>query len=273
MFMNRRTFLVTTGLIATGVSIDQFGQSVAATTDDNQTQSDTDEDKSDEDQEEPQEVMTRLVRGENDVDIHVRSEEEKEHVEYLEDENKVKYVAAWGPSDEEGERQPSRYATSAWEDWGGMRCRWAAAEAAADHVAAELDLENVGHGSRRRNATVSVYGDTTIELDDLAAATPETVDATYVLEQREFEMTVPIYAQILTPAIEGSEETDLDVEGTETDDPASGDGTEDDSDVPASSVDDRDGYSDDETDSLPGFDLVTGLGFLTAVAIAYRVQE
>lgn len=160
-------------------------------------------------------------RGRSDVSLDVHEVEDDGEVEYLADEHEVRYVAAHRyPSREEAEEarergetvQPEpRYDTTPADRWGKQRCRSAAAGAAAEHVREELDDENV-HGGVTSGLTEDNEGvtvntrttldrecnvtyDSEVEYEELVAATPRTVTASYELGEFEHEMDVPVFAR------------------------------------------------------------------------------
>lgn len=158
------------------------------------------------------------VRGESDVALDVREVEVDEDVEYLADDDAVRYVAAWRHANhdavENGSEAPTRepvYETTPFEDWAETRCVSAAAGAAAGHANDELDTDEVGGGitsavqGHDLAAVVSVTttldreGDvvagTDVDFEALVDAAPATVTATYVLEDREHELAAPVYAE------------------------------------------------------------------------------
>lgn len=157
------------------------------------------------------------VRGESTADLDVRDVEDDE-VEYLSEDDAVRYVAARRRANqdavENGSEPPTRepvYETTPFEEWAEIRCHSAAAQAAAEHANDELDTDEVGGGISSaveghdlvaavavrtvldRDGEV-VHG-TDVEFQALVAATPATVTATYVLEGRERELSVPVYAR------------------------------------------------------------------------------
>ena len=248
--MNRRTFVGTAGTVLGTVAM---GRPVAAAT-------------TDDDQPEPTERSTTLTRGESDVALEVRTEEDDEHVEYLDDDEVVRFVGALGPTGEDGERR-RRYETTSWERWGEMRCLSAAGDAAADHLGKQLGLDGVGSGltsrvdGHDRAAFVSVYepalgdedAEPSVEFDEIVAATPATVDVTYVLDDRSFEMVVPMFARLQGPV-------EPDLEEMEGDEPGGWSGT--DGDTRAEEGDDE---RANESDAAPA-DSLTGLGILAGAA-------
>ena len=270
--MHRRSFLVT----ATTAFTTAVGASTVTTA--------TGEDM-------PTYESTRIVRGESDADVSVETEEDDEHVSYLEDEEKVEYVMAWrwpddaldddgDPVEEEFEDDPPErepeYTTTDWDSWGKQRCRFAAAEAAADHVAEELELDSdlVGSGVSSRvpeedsGAVVMVFDesdDLDLETDDLAAVTPTTVDTTYVLDDQEYEYEAPIFARIERYADETDE---MDDDATGSGDGADENGATDDAtttDGNTGTADDEERASENETDGTVSSDPVPGFGMAAAL--------
>lgn len=157
------------------------------------------------------------VRGESDADLSVEAVEDDENVQFLEDEDAVRYVAGWRSVNreeiEEGEppeREPV-YETTEFDSWGRTQCVSAAAEAAAEHVRTELGTDEVGGGIASgvpgedlaavvsTSTTLTREGDVRYETDvafeALVAATPRTVEATYRLDGQEYGMSVPVYAE------------------------------------------------------------------------------
>lgn len=155
------------------------------------------------------------VRGQSDADVETEGVEDDENVEYLPEEDAVRYVSAWRTTnptelEEPPEREPV-YDTVPFERWGKTNCVTAAARAAADHAAAELGVAELGSGvsfgidGRDRAAFVSistlydregdVISEPSVEFDALVAATPATVHATYRLEDQEYALEAPIYVQ------------------------------------------------------------------------------
>lgn len=229
--MDRREFLVRSGAVPLlpltgGCLAGRSGESALA------GPSEDDGDESDQGNEEDESSSMPEprgpARGASDVEIEVREVEEDENVEYVEDDDAVRYVAAWRHVDrkEEGtavedeqnetredgppERDPV-FATTPFEHWGETRCLSAAGTAAAEHVNDELDTDDVSGGitatveGEDRAAFVSVettlnrdgevVRESDVEFEELVAATPTTVEATYVLGDREYELAAPVYAE------------------------------------------------------------------------------
>lgn len=108
------------------------------------------------------------------------------------------------------EREPS-YETTPFEKWGETQCLSAAARVAAKHVNDELDTEEVkggitslGEGEDRAaivliETTLNRNGELvhkpSVAFDALVTATPATVVVTYYLDDLEYQMDAPVYAQ------------------------------------------------------------------------------
>ena len=171
------------------------------------------------------------VRGESDAEVEIREVEDDENVEYVAD-DAVRYVAAWRHvdqaekterTDEENREEPNGteedgpperepvFETTPFERWGETQCLSAAARAAAERANDELGTDEVGGGitatteGEDRAAFVSVetvldrdgevVRESDVEFEELVAATPATVEATYVLGDREYELAAPVYAE------------------------------------------------------------------------------
>ena len=212
------------------------------------------------------------VRAESGVELEAEDEEHDEHVDYLEDGDQVRYVMAWvgaepdggdNDADEPPEREP-QYATTDWERWAERRCRSIAAEAAAEHVEAELESRGDGVAvlaeiSSRvpgddSGAVVAVAdrnAETELTIDDVAAVAPATVDATYALEDRTFDAEVPIFARLER----GIPEPDYDGGELDHDEPTDEPGTES-NDLRRSEQND----ASERIDSVSGFGSLAALG-------------
>ncbi|WP_458185801.1 hypothetical protein [Haladaptatus sp. NG-WS-4] len=99
------------------------------------------------------------TRGENDVEVTVRTVEDDENVEYIE-ENDTDEVSSGITSAVEGDDR-------------------------AAFVSVETVLDREGE----------VVRESTIEFEALVAATPATVDATYVIDEHEHRCDVPVNAK------------------------------------------------------------------------------
>lgn len=157
------------------------------------------------------------VRAENDAVPSVRSVEDDETLELTEN-GTVRFVAAWRHTNHE-ERQegepPERepvYETSEWENWAEIQAVTAAQAKASGYAADELDVDDVGGAVSSSisdgegvDAVVSttttldregdVVGEPSVAFDDLVTATPHAVEVTYVMEERTYETTVPVYVE------------------------------------------------------------------------------
>ncbi len=140
-------------------------------------------------------------------------------VEYLPDEDAVRYVASKGPSsdvdpDDYEQKPPDRdleFTTTPWDRWKHIRANDIAGEAAVEAVTDVLGIENVGRpilvgresADRptvvRVDTVVDAEGETVhgeaIDIDDLAAATPESVEVTYELDGKTVETTRTVTAE------------------------------------------------------------------------------
>ena len=134
-------------------------------------------------------------------------------VEYQPDDEAVRYVAAKGPSsdvdpDEYDQEPPDRdleFTTTPWDRWKHIRANDIAGKAAVEEVTTELGIENVGRpilvGREPADRPTIVRVETVVDregavvdgeaisIDELAAATPESVDVTYELDGQSFETT------------------------------------------------------------------------------------
>lgn len=157
------------------------------------------------------------TRGESDVEIEVEEIEDDEEVEYIEGEHAVRFVAGWRHTNHEEirEGEPPElepfYETTPFDRWAVIQCTSAAARAAAEHVNDELGTDEVGSGisnsveGEHLAAIVSVRAildrdgepvhETSVEFDALVAATPATVQVTYLLDDQEYQMNAPVYAR------------------------------------------------------------------------------
>lgn len=137
------------------------------------------------------------VRGEYDVELSVRVVESDESIEYLPESDSVRFVARRSGDD-------AMYETSEWDAWVKIQCASAARDPAINHVNEQLGA-SIGGGVGDGHVYTSIAtivgqdGDITdrpeVEFETLVAATPRTVDATYVLGDQEQTNTVPVYAK------------------------------------------------------------------------------
>lgn len=238
-----------------------------------------------------EEPTNEYVQGESDVELTVHKEEDDEHVEYIEEDDEVEFVAVMSGD------EPVRYETTAWERWGEMRTTRAAREKAAEYVDGELDVR-VGGGITSRvegqdiAAFVSVSAEEDVTLDELVGVTPSTVEVTYELDGRTFEMDVPIYATLRSEVvsdfgwtIDTNNATDLGGDDDESEDDRSenndsddnGGGSDDDSDNGDNTDSDDNGDdndSDNGDDSDDGFGPGFGVGgALAALGGAYVLRR
>lgn len=157
------------------------------------------------------------TRGESDVELVVQEIEDDEHVEYLEAEDAVRYVARWHHTNPEAvqegafpEREP-RFETTPFDRWGESQCISAAARAAAKHVNDDLAIDEVdggitslGSGEDRAafvlietilNRDGELVHEPSVSFDTLVTATPATVEVTYHLGGLVYQMDAPVYAE------------------------------------------------------------------------------
>ncbi|WP_049920045.1 hypothetical protein [Halobiforma nitratireducens] len=140
-------------------------------------------------------------------------------VEYQPDDDAVRYVASKGPSsdvdpDEYDQEPPDRdleFTTTPWDRWKHIRANDVAGKAAVEVVTEALDVDSVsrpiavGREPANRRTVVRVEtvvdGDGNIidgepiDIDELAAVTPESVDVTYKLDERTYETTRAVFAE------------------------------------------------------------------------------
>lgn len=232
--MDRRTFLSRSGAalllpLIGGCLADGSTESIRAGPSEDEREEDGESDGDDQGDESSTMPEARgPVRGESDAEIEVREVEDDEDVEYVESNDAVRYVAGWRYVDREEEETdgadeqnetredgpPERepvFETTPFERWGETQCLSAAGTAAAEHVNDELGTDEVGGGitatveGEDRAAFVSVetvldrggnvVRESDVEFEELVAATPATVEATYVLGDREYELAAPVYAE------------------------------------------------------------------------------
>jgi hypothetical protein len=154
------------------------------------------------------------TRGDSDVDVETRVVESDDDVEYLEDEHAVRYVAAWRNEGRGEDGEPTRepeYETTPFEDWAEIQCVEAGGRAAAEHAEATLGAGDLGYGissgvpGEDLAAVVSietvldrdgeVVREPAVEFDALVAATPASVDATYVIADATHTMAAAVYVR------------------------------------------------------------------------------
>jgi hypothetical protein len=166
------------------------------------------------------------TRGESDADVQTEVVEDDPDVEYLEDEDAVRYVARWsssGAGADEGAKTDSAgrkavYETVPFDQWAGNELLAVAGAAAMAHVNEVLEGDDVGYGvgsgggdqqgsiayvsmttvlNREGKVAVGSDGermDFDVAFDELVAATPATVTARYRLGGESVARDVPMYA-------------------------------------------------------------------------------
>jgi len=147
------------------------------------------------------------IRGESQVDLSVTRSESDDSTEYLEETGQVRYVARREGS---GSSREQIYETMSFIDWAQTRCAVITADAAKTHVMEKLNTDNITAGITSMDNSHVAFLEITIGLDregeivhtpsisfeELAEATPSSVESTYVLESRTYERTVPVYTQL-----------------------------------------------------------------------------
>lgn len=144
------------------------------------------------------------TRGEGDP-IAVTETVTDDSISYLEDGNRVRYVAAYSGG------EPARYRTEPFEKWARRRCAAVGAEVVLPSIRERFDqsVEGVGRGVESRWFGTVVSVDYTTELgvdgtpertpnvtfDGLVAVTPRSVRATVFLDGAEFTRDVPVVVQ------------------------------------------------------------------------------
>jgi hypothetical protein len=102
------------------------------------------------------------------------------------------------------------YETVPFKQWARTQSVSAGAKAAAEHIKNELDIDGISSGLTNSiegvdiAATVSVQtvvdqngdpkGQASISFESLIKTTPSAVNVTYLIEEQEYEMDVPVYA-------------------------------------------------------------------------------
>lgn len=147
---------------------------------------------------EPEPEPQGPVRGENEADISIRVTETDESVEYLPANDSVRFVTHRSGG------APADYAVRDWETWARLQCVIAARDPAVRHATEELGQSVGGAASDEEVYTQitttldrdgNVFDRPTVDFDQLVAATPKTVEVTYVLSDREHTCEVPVYAR------------------------------------------------------------------------------
>ncbi|MBV0903056.1 hypothetical protein [Haloarcula salina] len=156
------------------------------------------------------------TRGTSQVDLEIEVQETDDQVQHIAENNTVRYVAKWRRTNDgavEGGDAPTRepvYETVPFSQWATTQSVSAAAKEAADHIEQELGIDQISSGVTRSiesgdvAAIVSVQtvvnqdGDpvsqTAISFESLVKTTPSAANVTYLLENQEYEMDVPVYA-------------------------------------------------------------------------------
>ena len=155
------------------------------------------------------------TRGKNRIDLKVEKQETDDQIQYFE-QNNTRYVAGWQRTGDEAVEDggaPTRepvYETVPFKQWARTQSVSAGAKAAAEHIKNELDIDGISSGLANSiegvdiAATVSVQtvvdqngdqdGQATISFESLIKTTPSDVNVTYIIEDQEYKMDVPVYA-------------------------------------------------------------------------------
>ncbi|MFC4449941.1 hypothetical protein [Halorussus aquaticus] len=146
--------------------------------------------------------------------VSVEGEVERDAVEYLPENDAVRYVSAWVHSDHEAfvagentEREP-RYATTPFDEWAPTECAHVGArhvlevvrtrlERGSDDVSYTVGTENGSKVIYMTYSTTygrngSVFSEPSVDHDGLVEATPQSVTATISIDGRNHTETVPV---------------------------------------------------------------------------------
>ncbi|MFC6977082.1 hypothetical protein ACFQL1_23935 [Halomicroarcula sp. GCM10025709] len=143
--------------------------------------------------------------------------ETDENVEYIAENDTVRYVAAWKHTNhdevQEGAKPEHKpvYETTPFDEWARTEAFVAAAKAAAEHANAELGVDEVGGGitstidGKELAPIVSVQtvldregdvvSEASVSFEELVAVTPASVDVTYRLSDQGVQLAAPVYAR------------------------------------------------------------------------------
>jgi PGF-CTERM protein len=180
--MDRRSFF--TASFGALVTLSFSGVSSAGTQED-------DEDSTDREDSDQEDSDQKYVRGERDVDLSTSVVEDGEHVEYIEEEDTVRFPI--GMSGDE----PVGFETEPWKEWAEMQCAMPAAKKASDYLEREHGVEaggGISGGDGELLATVGFFNEEHT-LDEIAPLTPSSVTVTYQLGERTYESEVPIFVK------------------------------------------------------------------------------
>ena len=157
------------------------------------------------------------ARGQSDAKVTTEVVETDENVEYIAENDTVRYVAAWKHTNHEEvqegaepERKPV-YETTPFDSWARTEAYTAAAKAAAEHANTKLGGNEVGGGitstieGKDLAPIVSVQtvldregevvSEASVSFEELVAVTPASVDVIYRLSDQAVQLTAPIYAR------------------------------------------------------------------------------
>jgi hypothetical protein len=147
--------------------------------------------------------------------VAVETAVERDEVEYLPEDDAVRYVAAWVHADHEAfvsgtntEREP-RYETTPFEQWAPTECAHAGAKRILEVARERLERgsDEVRYGVTTEDGTKVIHveystvvgrdgtvtSEPTVDHDELVAATPASVTATVSLGGRTHTETVPVW--------------------------------------------------------------------------------
>lgn len=216
---SRRTVVAVYGAVAFAGCLADDGSEPGSGPESESTNADDADDSPDDVSEPSYRTLEKAQKGGQAKPISATKAEWDRWVEYLPDEDAVRYVASKGPSsdvdpdDYEGE-PPDRdlaFTTTPWGRWKHIRANDIAGEAAVEAVTDELGIEDVGRPIPVGRAPADrptivrvenvvdadgaiVHGEA-VDIDDLAAATPESVAVTYELDGNTFETTRTVTAE------------------------------------------------------------------------------
>ncbi|PSQ46223.1 hypothetical protein BRD15_09710 [Halobacteriales archaeon SW_6_65_15] len=156
--------------------------------------------------------------------VAVETTVERDEVEYLPEEDAVRYVAAWMHADHEAfvdgtntEREP-RYETTPFEQWAPTECARVGAERVLEVARDRLERgrEEVRYGVSAEDGAETIHveystvlgrdgttvSEPTVDHDELVAATPASVTVTISFDGRTHTETIPVWVQHSTERLE-----------------------------------------------------------------------
>lgn len=149
--------------------------------------------------------------------VAVETAVERDEVEYLSEDDAVRYVAARVHADHEAfvagtntEREP-RYETSPFEQWASTECARVGAKRVLEVVRGRLERgrDEVRYGVTKEDGEKAIHveystvvgrdgtvtSEPTVDHDELVAATPASITATISLDGRTHTETIPVWVQ------------------------------------------------------------------------------